>query len=196
MRHHWADVVALFRVLAWTVKKSDNDGLDLYYSMSSQKRHSKKTRLLIDDIRRRTPQGKSDISAPLGRILYKYQQDLQDAATKRSAFDPLHVFRSNPWKPMTIYAFTDAVWQPGCDGSGPIIHMIETLNRLNVPNDQKQIGVQFICFGNNPECIAKLRYLDDGLKDRYGRDIVDFEMSNGNAWKMFLGSINRWFDDG
>ncbi len=26
-------------------------------------------------------------------------------------------------------------------------------------------------------------------------DIVDTEPSSGNVWKMFLGAIDKWFDD-
>jgi hypothetical protein len=192
MQRHWDDVAHLLRILAWIVKKSDKDGLDLYYSMSSDYVHSKRSSILIEDLKRRQPYGQSDISGALGRILFTYQQKLDESAGSRTRFDP---FIRRPFRPMTVYVFTDAVWRPKCDGAKPIISMIEKLQSLGIPNDSKQIGVQFISFGTDQTCLNKLAYLDDGLKQRYGRDIVDTEPANGNVWKMFLGSINRYFDE-
>jgi len=195
MRPHWEDVKNLFKILSWMVKTSDEDGLDLYYSMSSDKVHSKHTRLLLKHLEGRTPQGQSDITIPLGRILYKYLQDLQDDSVPRTRFDRIRHIRPAPFRPMTLYVFTDAVWQWACDGKGPIVDTIQKLDDLNIPNDKKQVGVQFISFGNDRECLKKLKYLDDELKKEYKRDIVDTEPSNGNVWKMFLGPINTWFDE-
>ena len=193
MQRHWDDVAHLLRILAWIVKKSDGDGLELYYSMSSDQVHSKKSSVLVDDLKRREPYGQSDISGALGRILSKYQHQLDESAGSRTRFDP---FIRHPFRPMTVYVFTDAVWRPNCDGARPIVSMIEKLQSLGIPNDSQQIGIQFISFGNDQTCLDKLAYLEGELKKKYGRDIVDTEPSYGNVWKMFLGSINGYFDEG
>src|SRR5271163_1713668 len=107
MQQHWDEVAHLLRILAWIVKKSDNDGLDLYYSMSPDQVNSKKSSVLVEDLKKRQPYGQSDITGALGRILSQYQQKLDESASSR--FDP---FIRRPFRPMTVYVFTDAVWLP------------------------------------------------------------------------------------
>jgi hypothetical protein len=187
MQQHWDEVAHLLRILAWIVKKSGNDGLDLYYSMSPDQVNSKKSSVLVEDLKKRQPYGQSDITGALGRILSQYQQKLDESASSQTRFD------SFIRRLITVYVFTDAVWLLNCDGARPIVSMIKKLQSLGIPNDSQQIGIQFISFGNDQTCLDKLAYLEDELKKKYGRDIVDTEPSNGNVWKMFLGSIDGVF---
>ena len=78
-----------------------------------------------------------------------------------------------------------------------IARAVDALERLHAMD--KQVGIQFIRFGEDELGMKRLRYLDDQLpkeKERpLARDICDTTPANGNVWKMMLGSIDPYWDD-
>jgi hypothetical protein len=215
MNKHWKDVKSLLYVLAYLVKELDDDGLDMSFTISSQEKkfnHASKAVAYLDAMH---PNGLANINMRLSKLLMRYVNELEHP-TPRNRFS-LRT-RQSSVKPLSLYIFTDGVWQPGYDGVPPIEALIEKLTALHLPKEQ--VGIQFIRFGNSEEGIKKLEYLDSGLRKKFGkqrfegtstsnslkrsfaddlftfRDHVDTEpFLKGNLWKMLLGAINDWFDD-
>jgi hypothetical protein len=156
MRPYWSDVTSVLHVLAYMLKGCDKDGMDLYFTISTSKYNSKNSTGLLHPIEGKSLQSTSDIGSRLSSILHGYETALRHHETKRwSLFGP------KVMKPLNVYILTDAVWQPQSDAAGPIISMVETLVDLRYP--RKQVGIQFIQFGKNPNCTRKLERLDSGL---------------------------------
>jgi len=161
MKDHWPKVKELVGLLGYMVKDLDPDGIEMYYTMSTDKcLRSKETTKLISSIDRTTPKGISDISIRLDTILGKYKAKLQ------------HAYRGGRWtkprsdvRPLSLYVLTDGVWQPDCDVENTITDMVTTLLDLKIKS-KKQIGIQFIRFGNDEDCKLRLEYLDSGLKQK------------------------------
>jgi hypothetical protein len=215
MNKHWKDVKSLLYVLAYLVKELDDDGLDMSFTISSQEKkfnHASKAVAYLDAMH---PNGLANINMRLSKLLMRYVNELEHP-TPRNRFSLRS--RQSSVKPLSLYIFTDGVWQPGYDGVPPIEALIEKLTALHLPKEQ--VGIQFIRFGNSEEGIKKLEYLDSGLRKKFGkqrfegtstsnslkrsfaddlftfRDHVDTEpFLKGNLWKMLLGAINDWFDD-
>jgi len=57
---------------------------------------------------------------------------------------------------------------------------------------KKQVGLQFVSFGNSADGLGRMRLVDDHLGLPY--DIVDTTPSNGNPYKMLRGAIDKDFD--
>jgi hypothetical protein len=160
MNQYWSEVISVFHVLAYMLKGSDPDGLDLWFTIATEKVHSRHTTALVHSLVNRRPEGYTDIGLRLGSILQDYQSQLHNEATSRSRSWAL-TQRSKPVKPMNIYVFTDAEWQPGSDAATPITSMVHKLDALGYKKDQ--IGIQFISFGDDPERLDKLQQLDSRM---------------------------------
>ncbi len=165
MHPHWEDVCNVIQVLAYMVKHSDDDGMDLCFTISSAKHNFKTTSGLHHHIRGKPLQGTSDIGLRLSTILDEYKASLRQPPPKRRSF--LRRAKRRTRKALSVYILTDAVWQPHSDASQPIESLVKTLVELDSPRNQ--VGIQFIHFGNDPESIRKLKHLDSGLhQERYG----------------------------
>ena len=215
MNPYWTDVRDLLDLLAYMVKRADPNRVDLCFAGSAVKHgEMKMTTSLLEIFDQKRPNGKQDMSARLSSIVSEYQKDLAKINAPKSLFAKL---RSKETRPLSVYVFTDAVWQPVCHVSPVIKSLVSTLTQNNL--HKQQVGIQFIRFGNQRIGIERLEDLDrlklKGEVEMYvlskpisihishhclmadleGRDIVDTEPYDGNVWKMLLGPINDWFDD-
>ena len=157
---YWNDMISVFGILAYIVKTADPDGIDLFFTMSADKCHSKDSTTLVKTVRRRQPQGSSNISFRLDSILGKYKSDLRDQyglRKSRSLWAP-----KNDVRPLNLYIFTDGAWQPRCDASSAIKNLVDLLVELKL--ESKQVGIQFISFGENQANLQRLEHLDDELR--------------------------------
>jgi hypothetical protein len=213
MKEHWDDVVSLFSVLAYIVKRLDDDGLEMYFTVSLGVEKFRDTTPAVAHLKSMRPSTYSNINIRLERILRKYQTNLNHQRERRGIFWS----RAKTIKPLSLYVFTDGAWH-GCDAVAPVEAMIEKQRQLGLPKEQ--VGIQFIRFGNDKVGMERLQFLDSGLRKKYGkrwyvqdlspihgssinidtalgsRDIVDTEpFLNGNLWKMLLGAVFDWFDD-
>lgn len=162
MSAYWLDVISLFSVLAWIVKRLDDDGLEMYFTISKVKTRFTDTSRAVKLLETTSQHTYSNIDARLQEILGKYQEELGHHREQRRSF-----LRSrSKLKPLSLYVFTDAAW-PGCDATIPTEAMIVKLGQLGFPKEQ--VSIQFIRFGNHPSGIKKLKYLDSGLRKKYSK---------------------------
>jgi|SRR2546423_178812 len=160
MQKHWSKVISVFYVLAYMVKDSDPDGMDLLYTVSLERQKSKKPDRLRQHLNAKACGGRTDITLRLSIILHEYATALQEQATPRRFLGSF--LKKKEVRPMSLYIFTDAVWQPRCNAAAPIKLLIKKLDELGLPDHQ--VGIQFIRFGQNQESIDRLEYLDSGLE--------------------------------
>ncbi|KAI9793927.1 MAG: hypothetical protein M1816_007179 [Peltula sp. TS41687] len=195
MRDHWKEVVKLFTTLAYIVKESDPDGLELCFTCSAGMHNEKHTSRLIDTVKSReppeSPRRLSNIDVGLNSILGNYRNKLRRTQQSTQQSRSLISRSSKDVRKLTLYAFTDGIWQPESDAETPIKYLVNTLDELQMPKEQ--MGIQFIRFGNDQQGRARLERLDSGLGLNW--DIVDTVPSNGDVYKMLLGAINRSFDN-
>lgn len=92
----------------------------------------------------------TDINICLFQILEDYKRHL----------DKNHWWKSKP-KPLSLFIFTDGVWEKEVTASEPIKSVVAKLEDLR--KDKRQIGIQFISFGSDPAGLGQLEHLDDRL---------------------------------
>lgn len=169
MKNHWDEVVSLFSVLAWIVKRLDDNGLEMYFTVSSDKKSFRDTTGAVDHLKGMSQSTYPNIDSRLQQILGKYQEDLARPREGRSFFQ----LRRSRVKPLSLYVFTDGAWQ-GCDAVAPIETMIEKLRQLGFP--KQQVSIQFVRFGDDPSGIKILKYLDTGLRKKHTKQWYVLEL--------------------
>ncbi len=133
----------------------------MFYTISaSEPVVASKSSKFVKSLEKTQPSGISDISILLNSILLRYKSKLHKAYGAGS--ERTSSARSD-LKPLSLYVLTDGTWQPECDAEDPIKSLVQTLVALNVP-DKKQVGIQFISFGRNPEGLARMETLDSNMK--------------------------------
>lgn len=207
MKRRWHDVITFFSVFSYITKKHDSNGQEIYFTVSTNHVTFKKTKKAVSHLENMNPSSFSNIDQSLEHILGRYREKL-DLQRRFSLFKAAV-------KPLSLYVLTDAAWQG--DAIEPIERMIDFQRAYKLPREQ--VGIQFIRFGNDPEGIQKLEYLDSGLRKKHtkkwyvlalpstlyqqfhtrsnivSRDIVDTEpFQGGNVLKMLLGATFGWFD--
>ena len=163
MLTHWSTARELLDLLGKLVKEYDDNGVDLYFT-SPFTRHLKvkTTTQLISIFDRHKPYGSeevSDMSARLSDTVTSYQKALAKIHERKSLLARTATkIRKDELCPLSLYIFTDAVWQPVCDVAPVIKSLVNTLNQQNL--HKQQIGIQFIRFGDQPKYIRRLEKLD------------------------------------
>ena len=160
MRPHRGEVRDLFALLGYLVKSKDPDGIELLFTMSSERKDkAKNTGQLLRTLDTVSYIGKSNIRLQLGEILQDYHTKLRDQNPPKSLFNMMKPRRRA--RRQTVYIFTDGVWQPECDPSEMIEKLVKSLEHNSM--EREQFGIQFIRFGNDPEGKVRLDKLDSGL---------------------------------
>ena len=154
------EVCDLFALLAYVVKRTDPDGIELRFTMSPERRaKARDTGPLLRTLDTAPFSGESNIRTQLGEILQDYHAKLRDQKPTRSLFGRLRSPR--PVRRQNVYIFTDGVWQPNCDATDLIRKLVKSLDENSM--EREQFGIQFIRFGNDPEGVNRLNHLDSGL---------------------------------
>jgi hypothetical protein len=161
MREHWDEMCELFGILAYIVKSSDKDGIDMYFTMSDKKHNDKDTTRLVEIVEKRKNmlRGPSNINVRLHHILGDYDRNLKNeiAMLRGRSVDAPQKFL----KPLSVYVFTNAVWTRKSDPKLAIENIVNSLVALNSP--ASRAGIQFISFGDDPSCLDRLEHYDKGL---------------------------------
>lgn len=162
MSKYWHAVISVISTLSYLLKDSDDDGMDLYFAISSTKYNSKKSEKLVQKLLEKEKElvGTSNVGLRLSTILHEYQLSLDPSVLSLRSL--LSKAKGKTKKPLSVYILTDAVWQPHCNVAEPIRSLVETLRRWGY--SRHQAGIQFIRFGHDSDGIEKLDHLDSGLQ--------------------------------
>ena len=156
MEPYWIEVISLFSVLAWIVKKFDDDGFEMCFTISAIQKHFADTSKAVAVLGKIKLYTYSNIDSRLLEILEEYQKHLESRKT--------YFRRKAKLNPLSLYVFTDAAW-PNSDAVGPVEAMIAKLHQLGF--GKEQVGIQFIRFGNHTSGMEKLKYIESGLRKKY-----------------------------
>src|SRR5271155_4816112 len=109
MKDYWyapEGVVNLAKALAYIVKASDEDGMDLYFTCSIDEHNVDSATKMENKLRGKSIHGKSNMAWSLGQILQKYEprprEERRGPAIRTSSF-----FSRKPkeLKPLNVYVF-------------------------------------------------------------------------------------------
>lgn len=174
MKEHWPDVKRVFKALAYLVKKSDLDGMDLSFTNSPDEGHSEKTSTLLKSLDEIVPSGQCDMKMALGMILERlhpvleryHSENLREQERKQKKFSKK---KKKKKRGVTIYVFTDGVWQDRPDLCGVEEPIKTIVDKLNSEGMMKcHVGIQFIRFGTHTLGGSRLKRLDSRLRRDYG----------------------------
>ena len=154
MRAHRSAVLDVVSLLSYLLKDLDDDGLDVCFTQSTERRNSGRATKLSEVVGRVAFTGISDMRTRLSQILQEYK-DKFGTSTASSRW----WYKRQP-KPLSFYVLTDGKWNP--NEVGPTIKsLVNSMRELKLPKDH--VGIQFIRFGQDPNGIARLDHLDHGL---------------------------------
>ena len=159
MKQHKDKMERVISLLAYMVKKSDKDGLDIFFTQTVTKVNSQKSSKISASIHQVTFTGVPDMRGRLQSIL---QEHINKFGTLIQAPKPL-IGRQpppQPQRPLSFYILTDAKWQP-TDVGQLIKDLVQSMRAKDCPKEH--VAIQFIRFGEDQASIDKLDELDHGL---------------------------------
>lgn len=159
MRPHLKEVVDVVSLLGYILKATDDDGLDICFTQSTETKNSGKATKLSDVVEKVAFKGISDMRTRFSQILRNYEDKFGTTTASSRSW-----YRRNgspvPQKPLSFYVLTDGKWDP--NEVGPIIKsLVKSMRQFKLHKDH--VGIQFIRFGQDPNGIARLNHLDHGL---------------------------------
>ena len=159
MKQYKDKMERLISLLAYMVKRSDKDGLDIFYTQTVTKVNSQRSSKLSASIHQEAFAGVSDMRGRLQTIL---QEHINKFGTLIQAPKPLFGRQPppQPQRPLSFYILTDAKWQP-TDVGRLIKDLVQSMRAKGCPKEH--VAIQFIRFGEDQTSIAKLDELDHGL---------------------------------
>ena len=160
MIKHRDEVKKALHLLWEMTARHDPDGPDLYITAETRKLKPKTFQRMLQEVDRRPLQGPCDMRFHLAHITEEYENHLG----KRNLIAKLRHPKSTPSRgprKLSLYVLTNGVWQGRTDLSMVIKQLVDHLISHNLRN--KQVGIQFIQFGNDETGTNRLRKLDKGL---------------------------------
>ncbi|SPJ79936.1 uncharacterized protein FTOL_08327 [Fusarium torulosum] len=187
MRIMFREVLKVVEVLVWLVKDIDSLGVDVRFLSNPTKKHT-----------RTFPRPSTDkLMAPVRQWFNKSDAEkycnMKYLLNKIFADDKI----VNPKHPTSVLVLTDGVWEGGpIQDSGvekSISQVIRQMDEKGVRDTD--FTFQFVRFGNNPDGLARLKYLDDEAvfdsSKRHKIDIVDSKTSAANVWAILTGAVSE-----
>jgi hypothetical protein len=148
MSLHWDSVV---KALEYIVDETDNDGLcELHFTSSgfSMKGQNRAAELVsIVEAHKRQEGAASDINLRLTSLLEEYSRELEEKGP----------FGKGSVKPMSLYIFTDGVWEERSSAEEQTTSVVQKRDMLR--KSCTQVGIQLVSFGTNRGILAKLKRL-------------------------------------
>lgn len=159
MRSHRKDVRKVVSLLAYLLKDSDPNGLDVCFIQSTEKKNSGRATKISEVVGKVDFQGVSDMRTRLSQILKEHKNNFGTTIAPSGSW----LKRPGPreaQKPLSFYILTDGKWQP--NDVGPIITgLVDSMREHKLHKDH--VGIQFIRFGQDSRGIDRLNHLDHGL---------------------------------
>lgn len=164
MKPHWDALKSACSILFEAVKCFDKDGVDIYFTVfknSQRTQRIKKTGELDSILRTHRPQDvPCDMSNRLDLIVQAYKHKLMKRYGNTGLFGGLGLdWLKRAVRPISIYILTDGQWQD--DPKSVIQRLVHQLETLEL--SKRQIGLQFISFGDDPAALQRLKRLDDDI---------------------------------
>src|SRR5438045_2129313 len=104
MQLHWEELLELFSVLAYLIKKKARDGFKVFFTIGLDKHKFSTTTPALRLVRSKSPIGISDISLSLGNILRDYRDELEKYQAAQKSYQTSNWARKpKPPRPMNIY---------------------------------------------------------------------------------------------
>ena len=159
MKQYKENIERVISLLAYMVKGSDKDGLDIFFTQTARKINSQRSSKLSTSIRQVQFVGVPDMR---GRLQSISQEHINKFGTTYQPPKPLFGRQPppEPQKPLSFYILTDAKWQP-TDVGGLIKDLVKSMIDKKCPKEH--VAIQFIRFGGDQASIDKLDELDHGL---------------------------------
>lgn len=156
MTRHWPQLRQVVELIVYMVKDCDPDGLDIHFTRSSNHLRSKELPTILAYLEKNSPKANdlADIVERFGRIIQKYQDKI---GSKKSIRE--YLFRRK-LRRLSLYVLTDAAWPSKCyqDLTITIESLVDSLCKHHLTT--RQVGIQFIQFGDSREGTAGLNKLD------------------------------------
>ncbi len=159
MKQYKDKIERVISLLAYMLKNSDKDGLDIFFTQTVTKVNSRQSSKISTSIHQESFKGITDMRGRLHTILqehiHKFGTLIQPPRTIFGRRPP-----PQPQRPLSFYILTDAKWQP-TDVGGLIKDLVQSMIAKGCPKEH--VAIQFIRFGNDEASIKKLDELDHGL---------------------------------
>ena len=148
--------------LLWAmVARHDPDGAELYITTDMKALKPKTDFRMLQELDKRPAKDAPDMRHCLAHIIEKYVNQFGT----RNITSRLRHWKATPAKgprKLSLYVLTDGKWQTKTDLRQVIRTLVDHLNQHKLTN--KQIGIQFIRFGDDETGMRRLERLDSGLK--------------------------------
>lgn len=218
MLNHWGEVRKAVEALGLVAQKADPDGMELRFtSQPAKKLKAKKAATLVAYVTGNEPRN-------TGYCLMEqaFNTLIDDLMPRVRSVGKTGVSRSNkafnlfwpsgsavPKTGISLYVLTDGLWGDSSDGGAtvegerPRMFGVDQSVRTLVARLKKEdasrswFTIQFIRFGRNAAARARLRYLDDGLKEELPEwDIVDSRSYRHSSVRaMLIGALSELNDE-
>ena len=164
MQTHFPTIKQVIELHGYILKGLDPTGLDVHYTQSTQKKNSKKSTQLVNNIDPETFVGRNtDMKGRLTQIFAEHRAKF--GAMVIPELSGLSKFMRKPapepQKPISFYILTDGKWQPNNDVANVILGLVRDMEVKNLAKEH--VAIQFIRFGNDVDGIARMDHLDHGL---------------------------------
>ncbi|KAL8713929.1 MAG: hypothetical protein Q9220_002075 [cf. Caloplaca sp. 1 TL-2023] len=161
MHKHRDEILEVISVLAYILKTSDEDGLDVYFTQSKTKIHSGKTTKVLNAVRQEPFEGISNMRGRLSHILQEHKNKFGNSTGAPSLGWRKKPKTTETRTPLSFYILTNGIWQPKSPVGQVIEDLVASLQEHKLPKEH--VGIQFIAFGHDKEGLACLNELDHGL---------------------------------
>ncbi|RGP72352.1 serine threonine kinase [Fusarium longipes] len=181
LRDYRENIAMTARVIGYTVKVTDTNGMDIFFSSASCSPQKCQSSSDVEKtiIGRHPVTGWCDMENCLRNVMKRVDHD--------------------GMKPTSIYIFTDGIWNPtkNNDGVKKIIDDAIT-SLIEKGKEPRHLMFQFVQFGHDENGYKRLDDLDKNCKRRYNGvvyDIVDRKYWDEDVPTIVVGSIDPSNDD-
>ena len=188
MGNYRKEVRDVLELLSAMVQGFDPDGLDIYFSTSSEKLKARTNQQALKFFDDHAPYGFPDFRERFSTIIERFQSQLG----KRNMFSLMRHPNSTPKigpRRLSLYVLTDGIWQPKTTLVREIKTLVARLLESKLPD--KYIGIQFIRFGHDEGGKRRLQTLDAGL-NKLGLELYVFSyVRNSLILSVFIQLV--WY---
>ncbi|OQU97590.1 Protein kinase domain-containing protein isoform 2 [Cladophialophora immunda] len=185
MLRFWPAATYVLTTLAMKLAPLDDDGLDLVFTSGPQRSYQGQGRQAA-----KTFANQMEQKVPILPYSPALEVKTDMAETLGVVFD--EYLRSRKDKRMTLLVLTDGLWR-GTKAENPVgAKIAKFLGKALKGNhmDDRWFSISFIRFGDYPEAITRLNWLDDQFSNAHQvPDMIDHVPWTGPVKKMVLGSF-------